>query len=82
MTNRANAGWETKVHGVIAKLSYAAWRTSNYKDGNRYRRHRPYALPDEARALVDALGMNDRFLAELKAKSVLDQLRRAGTDID
>ena len=75
--------WESKVERVIGKLSYAAWDAANHdRSGHRYKRHRPYRLPEEADELVKTLGMRDRRAAEIKAKEIMEGLRRAGLEID
>ncbi len=75
--------WESKVQRVIGKLSYVAWDAANHDaSGRRYKRHRPYRMPAEADELVKILGMQDRRVAERKAKEIMEGLRRAGLEID
>ena len=77
------AMWEKKVHSVIACLSANAWRQANHdKTGRRYKIERPYTVPDEARQLVELLGLHDRQKAEVECKAILEGLRRQGTKID
>lgn len=71
MTGVKVPAWETKAHATIARLCFAAWDKAQQKrGGGRYRRHRPYAIPAEADALVKALGMHDRREAEETCKAL------------
>ena len=75
--------WEDKVERVIGKLSFAAWAHANHdRSGKRYKKHRPYSLPEEAAELVSCLGDRDRHRAEVRAKEIMEGLRRAGMEID
>ena len=75
--------WEAKVERVIGKFAYASWHQANHdRSGRRYKRHRPYSIPDEARRLVEILGLRDRTAAERAAKSYMEGLRRLGFNID
>lgn len=75
--------WENKVERVIAKLSYASWYKANHdRAGRRYKKHRPYRLPEEASELVATLGDHNRRRAEIRAKEIMEGFRRAGADID
>jgi hypothetical protein len=60
MTNATSTGWEAKAHRIIAAECLASYLQTNTRpDGQRYRRHRPYAVPATAEALVRCLGTND-----------------------
>lgn len=49
-----------RAHRLIASDARIAWRKANTRpNGRRYKRHRPYSLPDRAAALVEALGSGD-----------------------
>ena len=75
--------WEDKVEKVIGRLSYISWAQTNYdKQGNRYKRHHPYSIPEEARELVACLGDHDRRRAEIRAKEIMEELRLAQVPID
>jgi hypothetical protein len=75
--------WEDKVQRVIGKLSADAYRRANTdRAGNKYRRHRPYRIPEEAETLVKCLGDRDRTRGEKLCKATMEQLRRAGVRID
>lgn len=67
--------WEAKAHRIIADAAYAAWRQENHgRTEKRYRKHRPYAIPDEAHKLVAILGWHDRKAAEHAAKAIFQAL--------
>jgi hypothetical protein len=53
--------WIPKAHRIIYALCEASWRTTNInpRTGRAYRTPRPYAVPQKARELVDALGQQD-----------------------
>jgi hypothetical protein len=75
--------WEAKVHRVIARLAATAHRQSNTdRAGKRYKRHRPYRLPEAAEQLVRCLGDRDRSRGERACKATMEQLRREGVKID
>jgi hypothetical protein len=77
------ATWENKVEKVIGRMAQAAWHQANHdKTGKKYKKHRPYRLPEEAEELVKILGMHDRKRAEMKAKEIMEGLRRSGVAID
>ena len=60
--------WREKAQRLIGEACMAAYLKANTKpDGTRYKKHRPYSVPEHAQALVDALGAND----EHKAKSLM-----------
>ena len=49
-----------KAQELIGRDAREAWLSANTsKRGKRYRRHRSYALPERAEALVGALGRGD-----------------------
>jgi hypothetical protein len=76
-------GWEGKVHRVVALLSRAAWAKANLgPDGRPRKKHRPYRIPEEASELVRVMGLRDRREAEYQAKSIMEDLRRRGVEID
>lgn len=59
--------WQEKAHRIIARLARESYLKANTSPGgNLYKKHRPYSLPETARALVDALGRND----EERAKAI------------
>jgi len=75
--------WENKVEEVIGRLSRAAWYQANHdKSGKRFKKHRPYTIPDEAKRLVEILGMHDRREAEIQAKECMELYRIQGLPID
>jgi len=60
--------WQEKAKRLIAEACLEAYRKANTKpDGTRYRKHRPYRVPEHAQALLDALNADD----EEKAKAVM-----------
>lgn len=75
--------WEEKVGKVIGKLAHSAQQAANTdRAGKRYKRHRPYRLPEEADALVKCLGDRDRVRGERACKEIMEGLRRAQAEID
>jgi hypothetical protein len=75
--------WVGKVERVIAKMAYVEWYKMNHaKNGQRYLKHRSYRMPEDAEELVKCLGMKDRALAEVRAKEIMEGLRRAQVEID
>jgi hypothetical protein len=75
--------WEDKAHDVIGKLSSASYRqTQLLSSGKKSKVHRAYSIPEDAQELIKALGMHDRRAAEIKAKTIMEGLRRAGVPID
>jgi hypothetical protein len=61
--------WEDKAHRLIYNLCRASYLQANTKkDGTKYKKHRPYTVPEFAEKLVDVLGWHDRKKAELEAK--------------
>ena len=63
--------WENKVEEVIGKLNHIAWFQANHdKQGKRFKKHRPYRVPEEAQRLVECLGMHDRREAEIQAQRI------------
>ena len=76
-------GWEEKVQRVIGKLSAEAYRRANTdRTGKKFKRHRPYRIPEEAEALVKCLGDHNRARGEEACKTMMEQLRRQGVEID
>lgn len=55
--------WQEKAHRLIAADCFAAWRDANTP---RRKQHRPYTVPEQARALVECLASND----EPRAKAI------------
>lgn len=75
--------WENKVERVISLFAQQAYRDANFdKHGKKYKRPRPYRMPEEAEKLVQVLGMHDRKKAEIKAKEMMELLRIQGHKID
>jgi hypothetical protein len=75
--------WEEKVEQVVGRLAQVAWQQANFdRQGKRYKKTRQYTLPDEASALVDALGWHDRRAAEFRCKEIMEGLRLSGVPID
>lgn len=65
---RNQMAWREKAERLIAEACLEAYRKTNTKpDGTRYRKHRPYAVPEHAQALLEALNADD----EQKAKSIM-----------
>lgn len=76
-------GWHAKVHRVIAQMARKSYEQTNTNAaGERYKRHRPYSLPDEANQLVGHLGDRDQVRGERGAKEVMEGMRRRGMVID
>lgn len=76
--------WEDKVSRVIGKLSNQAYRQVNYdKQGRKkFKKDRPYHIPDEANQIVKCLGDKDRERGERTCKEIMEGLRRSGAQID
>lgn len=75
--------WEEKVHKVIGKLAAQAYKQTNYdRQGHKYKKHRPYRLPEEADSLVKCLGDKDRVRGEHTCKEIMEGLRRSREEID
>jgi hypothetical protein len=74
--------WRDKVLRVVGALSQEAWRRANHdKGGKRYKKHRPYALPEDVQALIRCLDQSGDA-GEQTAKEIMERLRREGTRID
>lgn len=56
------ASWRTKAERCIAEDCFRAWRLANPRG---QKRHRPYSVPPQARALVDCLAVDDGHLAKV-----------------
>lgn len=57
--------WREKASRVIGQLCRDAWYKLNHdKHGKRFKRHRPYTVPDDAQTLVDCLNKNDEETAK------------------
>jgi hypothetical protein len=57
--------WREKANRVIGQLCRESWRKANHdKNGNRYKRHRPYTVPEDAQTLVDCLNKDDEVTAK------------------
>ena len=75
--------WEDKVKDVIGKLCCVSYRQANFnKQGKKYKKHRPYSIPEEAQVLVKCLGMHDSRKAEIAAKEYMEELRLHRVPID
>jgi hypothetical protein len=75
--------WATKARKVMDALCFDSWRVANTKkDGTRYKKHRPYAIPAEVEELIDALKLSDRSKAEKEVKAIFEGLRRSNAKID
>ncbi len=49
-----------KAHRIIGVLCMASYVQANTrKDGGRYKKHRPYSVPEEAEELIDCLNRDD-----------------------
>lgn len=60
--------WWHKAQEVIAEEAFACWQKANTKkNGKRYKKHRPYSLPDWCNALVEACGQRN----EARAKAIM-----------
>ena len=63
--------WRDKANNEIASMCMAAYLQANTKkDGSRYKKHRPYAIPELAQQLVDCLGNHDQKAGEIRAKQI------------
>lgn len=61
--------WCDKANRIIAELSWDAWHKANHnKQGKRYKKHRPYSVPEDAQMLVECLGDHDQKCGEERAK--------------
>jgi hypothetical protein len=57
--------WEEKAHRIIGALCLKAYREKNiHSDGTRYKKHRPYAVPEAANSLVKCLSSGDEVMAK------------------
>lgn len=67
--------WREKANRRIQELARGSWRAANTlhsgpRKGQLRKRHRPYTIPAEADALVEALGDHDEQRGELRAKRI------------
>jgi hypothetical protein len=63
--------WRDKADRTIAELCMAAFKAANTKrDGSRYKKHRPYSVPEKAAELANLLGWKDQKAAEIRAKQI------------
>lgn len=77
------ATWESKVQQVIGVLAATAYKKANYnKQGRKYKKHRPYRIPEEADQLVQCLGDRNRKRGEITCKRIMEGLRQAQVPID
>jgi len=61
--------YEKKALEIIGILCRESYRQANTKpDGTLYKKHRPYAVPELARALMDALALEDEKEREHEVK--------------
>ena len=59
------SAWKDKASQVIAEMSMAAYLAANTRpNGGRYRKHRQYRIPDDARMLVECLARDDEEAAK------------------
>ncbi len=57
--------WKIKANRVIGELCHAAWLKANTdKNGKHYKRHRQYAVPEDAEALLKAVKEDDEETAK------------------
>lgn len=71
-----DAPWRQKAHRVIAALSKESYEQMNRRpEGGRYKRHRPYSVPETAQKLIDALNRNDEAAAKAIFTHDYDALR-------
>lgn len=67
--------WRKKAEQLIARLSLEAYRERNTKkNGELYKKYKPYAIPAVAEELVQILGMHDEKEAEERAKAIFIKL--------
>jgi hypothetical protein len=62
--------WQDKACSIIAKAAWQGYIKANFRNGKKYKRHRPYSLPVYADELVDCLNRN----AEEQAKAIFIRL--------
>jgi hypothetical protein len=60
--------WVDKANARIATLCLQAWREANVVNGKVRARHKPYTVPEFARAYVNALGIHDPVTREHEVK--------------
>jgi hypothetical protein len=61
--------WEDKAHRLVSIMCRREYERSNrLPNGMLRKKYVPYSVPEDARMLVECLGMHDRQAAELKAK--------------
>jgi hypothetical protein len=59
--------WHDKADKVIANLCFQSWYETNHnRQGKRYKKHRPYAVPEVAADLVECIGTDN----EERAKTI------------
>ncbi len=50
----------SKAHRIIGVLCMASYVKANTrKNGRRYKKHRPYSVPEEAQDIIDCLNRDD-----------------------
>ena len=60
-----NEAWKEKTHRVIQRLSVKSYNQSNIKkNGKRYKKHRPYSIPEDAQELIECLATNNEEQAK------------------
>ena len=65
--NTAVAPWVVKAHEVISKLCLQAYVEANTRpNGMKYKKYRPYTVPEEAQELTKCIAEDD----ELRAKQI------------
>lgn len=52
--------WRHKAERIIAAECFESWRRMNHsKSGRRYKKHRPYRVPERSERLLACLNTND-----------------------
>lgn len=65
MENTQCSTWQHKAHRMISEMCMTEWRRANVKaDGSMRKRHVPYAVPDDAKMLMECLRTNDEITAK------------------
>ena len=57
--------WEERAKTVVGKLCKEEFaRVNTKKNGQRYKKHRPYVIPETAQSIINALNSNDEELTK------------------
>lgn len=57
--------WRDKANRIIGELCLSSYLQANTRpDGTRYRKHRPYRVPDDAEMLIRCLAESDEATAK------------------